>query len=83
MMQAVSESSGRAVSAYPKVRWNEVGDGCRVGRIGDSLSAAAVINHGYAVDVFLTFPGGELKAQEFRTVQAAQAAAEQWLTQIV
>jgi hypothetical protein len=84
MAQAVSESSGGALSAYPQVRWQKVVDGIHAGQIAGRLARAMVYNHGYVVTTSLTLDGHQfLKSQEFPTVAQACAAAEQWLTQIV
>ena len=82
MMQAVSESSGRATVAQP-VEWIEMATGMYSGRIAGRQARATVVNHGYAVSASLGIDGPLLNSQEFRTFSAAVAAAGQWLQLLV
>lgn len=64
------------------VHWTNTRTGHLHGRIPGRAACATVIDHGHIVTAELEFQTGQMEPQEYRSVGAAKAAAEQWLTLI-
>jgi len=76
-------SARRPTQLGSAVHWTPAGGGVLYGRMPGRSAGARVTTNGFVVTVELEFAQGHLEPQvEFRNLQVAKAAAEQWLSLI-